>query len=61
VRYYLRQRENLKWRPWFAWHPVFFDRTIVWLERLERTWFWAEYDAEWRRIYRYPKKETTNG
>lgn len=42
-----------QWRSWFAWHPVFTEDALVWLERVERRWdsiggieyAWWEYRA----------------
>lgn len=25
------------WKSWFAWYPIIFDGTLVWLETLERS------------------------
>jgi hypothetical protein len=24
------------WEPWFCWHPINLDGTVIWLERVER-------------------------
>lgn len=32
-------KKKLKWRPWFAWHPVITDTKVwVWLRVVERRW-----------------------
>lgn len=31
---YLRRFEL--WESWFAWHPIFIDGEMIWLERIER-------------------------
>lgn len=40
LRVFLSLSEYLKrfeeWRPWFAWHPIFVDGELVWLEAVER-------------------------
>jgi len=61
--------EKVKWRKWFAWHPViiFTDRTgystckhwWAWLEWVERRG--SYFRCYWGWVYEYRSKEGGNG
>ena len=35
------------WRPWFAWHPVKAEDSLVWLQGIERRRCYAVIDESW--------------
>lgn len=41
------QKEFETWHPWFAWHPVFIDGVMVWLETVERKRESSWYETFW--------------
>lgn len=40
------------WRPWFAWHPIYVDGFLVWLEWIERRQA-GLYPATWANPHDY--------
>jgi hypothetical protein len=36
MRKLIKNKEEMGWREWFAWHPVKIDNYWVWLEVVER-------------------------
>ena len=49
-----RRADSKKWRPWFAWFPIFLsDGRTAWLEVVERQRQY--YQASWDRHYLLPE------
>lgn len=46
-----KKLKSLGWHEWFAWHPVVFDGTFIWLENIERSrWFLREWQWDYRSL-----------
>jgi hypothetical protein len=39
----LRHEARKQWHEWFAWHPIFIEHELVWLETVERKRCYPEH------------------
>ena len=59
MRVWRKALHREEWQPWFAWHPVKADDSLVWLQWIERCRCYAIIDEWWD--WRLPFSEEARG
>lgn len=52
MRWQHKGSDKREWHKWYAWHPIYVNKTWVWLETVHRKWGMepGDYTAGW--LYR---------